>query len=335
MDLNRAGVPLLEIVGRPEIRSAAEAAEYLRQLRAVLMFAGVNDGNLEAGSFRCDANVSVRPRGSDRFGTRVEIKNINSFRFVQKALEWEIAAQVATLSAGGRVEQVTKTWDDVAGRCNLLRKKEGSDDYRYFPEPDLPPLSLTSAFLDEARAALPPLPQDRRRRYVDELGLAPADARVLTEHPAIAGYFDELTALSGDARRASSWVCNVLKSDIATDGLDARFPVTVAQLAGLFARIDDGTISGKLAKDVYAEMAGTARTADAIIDAKGLRVVTDEGAIEATLRAILDASPKQLAAYRAGKKAIAGYFKGEAMKATGGRADPRVLDAVLTRLLEG
>ena len=335
VDLNRAGVPLLEIVGRPEIRSAAEAAEYLRQLRAVLMFAGVNDGNLEAGSFRCDANVSVRPRGSDRFGTRVEIKNINSFRFVQKALEWEIAAQVATLSAGGRVEQVTKTWDDVAGRCNLLRKKEGSDDYRYFPEPDLPPLSLTSAFLDEARAALPPLPQDRRRRYVDELGLAPADARVLTEHPAIAGYFDELTALSGDARRASSWVCNVLKSDIATDGLDARFPVTVAQLAGLFARIDDGTISGKLAKDVYAEMAGTARTADAIIDAKGLRVVTDEGAIEATLRAILDASPKQLAAYRAGKKAIAGYFKGEAMKATGGRADPRVLDAVLTRLLEG
>jgi aspartyl-tRNA(Asn)/glutamyl-tRNA(Gln) amidotransferase subunit B len=177
VDLNRAGVPLLEIVGRPDIRSAAEAAEYLRQLRALLMFAGVNDGNLEAGNFRCDANVSVRPRGTEAFGTRVELKNINSFRFVQKALEWEIAAQVATLSAGGRVEQVTKTWDDVAARCNLLRKKEGADDYRYFPDPDLPPLRIDAGFVEEVRATLPEVPQARRRRYVDTLGLTAGDAR--------------------------------------------------------------------------------------------------------------------------------------------------------------
>jgi aspartyl-tRNA(Asn)/glutamyl-tRNA(Gln) amidotransferase subunit B len=334
VDLNRAGVPLLEIVGRPDIRSAAEAAEYLRQLRALLMFAGVNDGNLEAGNFRCDANVSVRPRGTEAFGTRVELKNINSFRFVQKALEWEIAAQVATLSAGGRVEQVTKTWDDVAARCNLLRKKEGADDYRYFPDPDLPPLRIDAGFVEEVRATLPEVPQARRRRYVDTLGLTAGDAQVLTDHPAVAAYFEQLAAVSGDAKRAANWVCNVLKSEVVTEGLDARFPVTVAQLAGLFARLDDGTISGKLAKDVYQDLVGTPRTADEVIEAKGLRVVTDPAAIEAMLRTILDASPKQLAAYRAGKKAIAGYFKGEAMKATGGRADPRVLDEVLTRLLE-
>lgn len=334
VDLNRAGVPLLEIVGRPEIRSAFEAAEYLRQLRAVLMFAGVNDGNLESGSFRCDANVSVRPRGDEVFGTRVEIKNINSFRFVQRALEWEIASQIATLSAGGRVEQVTKTWDEGEGRCHLLRKKEGLDDYRYFPEPDLPPLCLDAAFVQSVRETLPESPRSRRLRYVSELGASAADARVLTEHPAVAAYFEELARESGDAKRAANWVCNVLKSEVSTDGLDARFPVTVAQLAGLFARIDDGTISGKIAKDVYYALVGTLRSADEVIEEKGLRVLSDEGAIESTLRAILDESPKQLAAYRAGKTAIAGYFKGAAMKATGGRADPKVLDEVLRRLLE-
>ncbi len=335
VDLNRAGVPLLEIVGRPDIRSAAEAAEYLRQLRAALMFVGVNDGNLEAGSFRCDANVSVRPRGSDTFGTRVEIKNVNSFRFVQKAIEWEVAHQIALVSAGGRVEQVTKTWDDVEGRCNVLRKKEGSDDYRYFPEPDLPPLALTERFVEETRASLPALPAARRARYVASMGLTEADARVLTEHPALADFFEALAARTGDAKRAANWVCNAVKTGFASDGLAARFPVTVDQLAGLFARVDDGTISGKLAKDVYAQMAGTADAADAIIERNGWRVLTDEGAIEAVCRKVLDANAKQVEAYRAGKKGLAGYFKGEVMKATGGRADPKALDRVLAKLLEG
>jgi aspartyl-tRNA(Asn)/glutamyl-tRNA(Gln) amidotransferase subunit B len=334
VDLNRAGVPLLEIVSHPDIRSAAEAAEYLRQLRTVLLFVGVNDGNLEAGSFRCDANVSVRPKGSTAFGTRVEIKNVNSFRFVQKAIEWEVAEQVATLAAGGRVEQVTKTWDDVASRCDLLRKKEGSDDYRYFPDPDLPPLVVTDDFVEGIRRSLPMLPAARRARYESELALPAADARVLTEHPRLSDYFEALVAQTGDAKRAANWVCNVLKPAITTDGLDATFPVTVAQLAGVFARLDDGTVSGTLARDVYAQMAGTHDDADAVIDRNGWRVVSDAGAIEAACRAVLDANPKQVAQYRAGKKNLAGFFKGAVMKATGGRADPRALDAVLTRLLE-
>ncbi len=335
VDLNRAGVPLLEIVGAPEIRSAAEAAEYLRQLRAALMFVGANDGNLEEGSFRCDANVSVRPRGTDAFGARVEIKNVNSFRFVQRALEWEIAHQIATLSAGGAVEQVTKTWDEPNDRCVVLRKKEASDDYRYFPEPDLPPLVLTETEVEAARAALPAGPAERRRRYVAELGLSAGDARTLTEHPRLAEYFEDLAARSGDAKRAANWVCNTVKTAVVTEGLDARFPVTVAQMAGLFARVDDGTLSGKLAKEVYAALEAGAESADAVIESRGLKVVSDEGAVEAVLREVLGRSEKQVAQYRAGKRAVAGYFKGEAMKATGGRVDPRVLDAVLARLLDG
>ncbi len=335
VDLNRAGVPLLEIVSRPDIRSALEAAEYLRQLRAALMFVGVNDGNLEAGSFRCDANISVRPRGTETFGTRVEIKNINSFRFVQKAIEWEVTHQIATLSAGGRVEQVTKTWDDTEGRCNLLRKKEGSDDYRYFPEPDLPPLRLTDDFVEEIRAGLPMLPATRRARYVSELGLTANDAKVISEHPALADFFEALAARTGDAKRAANWVCNAIKTGFASDGLAATFPVTLDQLAGLFARLDDGTLSGKLAKDVYAQMANTRDTADAIIERNGWKVLTDPAAIEAACRAVLDANPKQLAAYRSGKRGLAGYFKGEVMKSTGGRADPKLLDQALSKLLEG
>jgi aspartyl-tRNA(Asn)/glutamyl-tRNA(Gln) amidotransferase subunit B len=278
--------------------------------------------------------VSVRPKGSTAFGTRVEIKNVNSFRFVQKAIEWEVAEQVATLAAGGRVEQVTKTWDDVASRCDLLRKKEGSDDYRYFPDPDLPPLVVTDDFVEGIRRSLPMLPAARRARYESELALPAADARVLTEHPRLSDYFEALVAQTGDAKRAANWVCNVLKPAITTDGLDATFPVTVAQLAGVFARLDDGTVSGKLARDVYAQMAGTHDDADAVIDRNGWRVVSDAGAIEAACRAVLDANPKQVAQYRAGKKNLAGFFKGAVMKATGGRADPRALDAVLTRLLE-
>ena len=335
VDFNRAGVALLEIVGRPDLRSAAEAAEYLRQLRAVLMAVGANDGNLESGSFRCDANVSVRARGETRLGTRTEIKNINSFRFVQRAIEWEIAAQVASLTAGGAVAQVTKTWDDDAGRCHVLRTKEGSDDYRYFPEPDLPPLVLSEAFIAAVGSALPTLPAARRASYVRELGLTDGDARVITEHPALADWFEALAAQTTDAKRAANWVCNLVKPGVVTDGLNATFPLPVGALAGLFARLDDGTLSSTIAKDVYAKMVATGRSADAIIEAEGLRVVRDEGAIEALCRGVIEASPRELAAYRGGKRALLGYFKGEVMRATGGRADPRALDAILARLLDG
>lgn len=334
VDLNRAGVPLLEIVSAPALSDPAEAAEYLRQLRAVLMAVGVNDGNLEAGSFRCDANVSLRPRGSARLGVRVELKNINSFRFVQRALAWEIAAQRAALSAGGTVSPVTKTWDEAGARCVVMRTKEGSDDYRYFPEPDLGPLDLDEAFVDAERAALPALPAARRARYVHALGLSPADARQLTEHPALADYFDDVVARAGDPQRAAAWVCNVLKSDIALDGLDARFPVTAVALAGLFVRLDDGTLTGKLAREVYAKMRASGDGADAIIAAEGLRAVTDGGAVEAACRAVLDASPKQVAQYRAGKTGVMGYFVGQVMKATGAQADPKAVDAALRKILD-
>jgi aspartyl-tRNA(Asn)/glutamyl-tRNA(Gln) amidotransferase subunit B len=268
------------------------------------------------------------------FGTRVEIKNINSFRFVQKAIEWEIAHQIATVSAGGRVEQVTKTWDDAAGRCHVLRRKEGSDDYRYFPDPDLPPLVLTDAYIHSVREALPELPAARRERYMAHTGVSAADAQVITEHPVLADFYEQLVAQTGDAKRAANWVCNAVKSGFESEGLRARLPVSVTQLATLFVRIDDKTLSSKLARDVYNLMVGTQQTADEIIDRMGWRVVTDEAAIEKVVRTVLDAAPRQVAAWRAGKKNIVGYFKGEVMKVMGGKADPKALDAILLRLLE-
>ncbi|MBL8603668.1 MAG: Asp-tRNA(Asn)/Glu-tRNA(Gln) amidotransferase subunit GatB [Myxococcales bacterium] len=334
VDLNRAGVPLLEIVSAPEITSAAEAAEYLRQLRAVLLFAGVNDGNLEDGSFRCDANVSVRKRGSQTLGTRVEIKNVNSFRFVQRALEWEIAQQIATLMAGGTLKQVTKTWDDVAARCHVLRSKEGSDDYRYFDDPDLGPLCIEAPLFERATASLKPGPAARRQRYVDALGVTAADARVLTEHPLLADYFEALVARSGDAKRAANWLANIVKPDVKFEGLGARFPVEVEALAGLFARLDDGSLSQKLAKDVYALMRETQRSADAILVEKGWRVVTDVAALEAACDAVIAAHPRQAAEFRAGKKGLIGFFVGQVMKATGGQADPKAVDGLLRARLD-
>lgn len=333
VDLNRAGVPLIEIVSKPELTNPAEAAEYLRQLRAILMFAGANDGNLEAGSFRCDANVSVRPRDSTALGTRVEIKNVNSFRFVQRALEWEISAQIATLSAGAKVSQVTKTWNDPAGRCEVLRKKESNEDYRYFSEPDLAPVVITDAELAAIAGELAPGPNERRRRYQNTLGLSETDARTLTEHPRVAQYFETLVALTTEPVRAAHWVCNTVLSTVVTDGLDARFTVTEQQLAGLLARLGDGTLSGKLAKEVYAAIESGAESADAVIASRGLSVLRDEVAVESVVLEVLSRSEKQLSQYRAGKTALLGYFKGQVMKSTDGRVDPAVLDTVLAKVL--
>ncbi|MBI5516706.1 MAG: Asp-tRNA(Asn)/Glu-tRNA(Gln) amidotransferase subunit GatB [Deltaproteobacteria bacterium] len=332
VDLNRAGTPLLEIVGRPDLRSAWEAAEYLRQLRDLLLFLGVNDGNMEEGSFRCDANVSVRRRGDARLGTRVELKNINSFRFVQRALEWELADQVSLVAAGGHVEAWTKTWDEANGRCVRMRRKETSEDYRYFTDPDLRPAEVPDALLEAVRASLPELPREKRRRYEQELGLSPADARTLTEHPAVAGYFE---ALGGDPRRAANWVLNTVRADAAFQGLDARFPVSAERLRGLFALLDEGRLSTTLAREVYQHMAASDQSAEEVVRARGLALVSDPATLEATLRPILAENAKQVALYRAGRTNLLGFFKGAAMKATQGRADPRALDEVLRRLLEG
>ncbi len=333
VDLNRAGTPLLEIVGEPDLRSGDEAAEYLRRLRELLMFIGVNDGNLEQGSFRCDANVSVRKKGDSKLGTRVELKNINSFRFVADAIEIEARRQVELLSDGGRVRMETRGYNAEKRETYLLRAKETDSDYRYFPEPDLPPLTLDEVFVAEVYASLAEAPASKRRRMTMELGLAPNAASVLTSHPRIAGFFEDAAKLYRDPVKVANYIQSEVMRDVMTTGLDATFPVTPGQLADLLRLVDEGVISGKQAKEVYAAMVGTTDTAEAIVRARGMRVVSDEGELEAVARRVLADNEKQLSAYRAGKLALFGYFVGQVMKATRGSADPKGVNEVLARLL--
>ncbi len=334
VDLNRAGVPLVEIVSDPDIRSASEAAEYLRQLRAVVMALGINDGNLEEGSFRCDANVSVRPKGSDKFGTRCEIKNVNSFRFVQRAIEYEIAEQISKISSGIPVRQFTKQWNEPLGKTIDMREKGNADDYRYFPDPDLPVLEVSRAWIDETRASLPELPVARRDRYVSTLGLSLDVADVLVEHPRLSEWFDRAFELAGgDAKRVANFVVNEVKRDVSYRGIDATFPMPAEHVAELIKLVDAGTISGKIAKDVYAEMVKTQKPAGEIVAAKGLTVVTDVAAIEKICADVIAANTKQTESYRSGKTALFGYFVGQVMRASQGRASPEIVNTTLKKLL--
>jgi aspartyl-tRNA(Asn)/glutamyl-tRNA(Gln) amidotransferase subunit B len=334
VDLNRAGTPLAEIVGAPELHSGAEAAAYLKALRDLLMFLGVNDGNLEEGSFRCDANVSVRPAGRAELGTRCEIKNVNSFRFVQRAIDYEAQRQVALLEAGGRVVQETRGWNEREGKTFSLRSKEDAHDYRYFPEPDLPPLAVAGALVAEEREAAGRTPEAARAR-LEALGLSGYAARVLTGHPAFLAFFDEARALyGGDAKKLANLVQGDVLAGARTDGLAAAFAVRPAQVAELLRLVDAGAISGKQAKDVYAAVAGTEASPEAYVRERGLAVTSDEATLEAACRRVLEASPKQVAGYRAGKANLLGYFVGAVMKETQGRASPAVVNALLKRLLE-
>jgi aspartyl-tRNA(Asn)/glutamyl-tRNA(Gln) amidotransferase subunit B len=333
VDLNRSGVPLVEIVGEPDLRSAAEAAEYLRTLRDVLVFIGVNDGNLEEGSFRCDANVSIRAPGETRLGTRVELKNINSFRFVEKALQYEIARQAAVLDGGGRIVQETRGWKEDDGTTFSLRSKEEAQDYRYFPDPDLPPLVIDDVLVDQVRATLPELPRAKRARFVDEMGLAPATAKVLTGHPRVAAFFEEAATLAGNPTKVGNFVASELLRDVQTHGLQATIPVTPVQIAQLLKMVDAGGISGKQAKEVYAKMAGTARSPAELVAELGIAQVSDAGAIEALCKRLIEESPKQAEQLRAGKTALMGYFVGQVMKETRGSANPQMVNDVLRRLL--
>jgi aspartyl-tRNA(Asn)/glutamyl-tRNA(Gln) amidotransferase subunit B len=335
VDLNRAGVPLVEIVGEPDLRSPAEAAEYLRTLRDVLVFIGVNDGNLEEGSFRCDANVSVRPVGETKLGTRVELKNINSFRFVEKAIAHEVARQVAVLDAGGRVVQETRGWNEDEGKTFAMRSKEEAHDYRYFPDPDLPPLVLDEAFVDGVRARLPELPGAKRERFVREMGLSPYAAQVLTGHPRVAAFFEETATLHGDPTRVANFVQGEVLRDVTTHGLAATIPVGPRQLAQLLALVDAGTISGKQAKDVYAKVAGSDRMPQDVVAELGMQQVSDAGAIEAVCKRVIEENPKQAAELRGGKASLMGFFVGRVMKETGGSANPRIVNEVLKKLLAG
>jgi aspartyl-tRNA(Asn)/glutamyl-tRNA(Gln) amidotransferase subunit B len=336
VDYNRAGTPLLEIVSEPDLRSSAEAEAYLKKLRDILMFIGVNDGNLEEGSFRCDANVSIRPVGQEALGTRTELKNINSFRFVRKAIDYEIARQEAVVSSGGVVVQETRTWNESQQKTVSMRSKEEAHDYRYFPCPDLPTLRVDEAWIEELRAALPELPEARRARYVETLGLTPYDAGVLTGHPRVAEYFEDVVRALGDARLGKK-VANFIQGEVLrfveTAGLEATFPVSAPALAGLLGLVEKGAINGKIAKQVFAEMVTSGASAESIVEERGLAAVTDTGALEAEIKKVLDASPAQLEQYRGGKQAVFGYFVGQVMKATKGQADPKAVQEILKRLL--
>jgi aspartyl-tRNA(Asn)/glutamyl-tRNA(Gln) amidotransferase subunit B len=333
VDLNRAGTPLVEIVGAPDLRSSTEATEYLRRLREVLMALGVNDGNLEEGSFRCDANVSIRPKGSTKLGTRCEIKNVNSFRFVERALEFEIARQIALVSAGRTIEQQTLRWDEAGGKTHPLRSKEEAHDYRYFPEPDLPPLVVDAAFVSAQASSLEELPAARRARFVAELGLTPYAASVLTSHPRISAFFEKTLGLYAEPVKAANFIQTEVLRDVTTAGLGATFPVTAEQLAELLRLVDDKTISGKQAKEVYAKVAGTSKSPSDVVKESGVAQMSDSAELESICKRIVEANPKQAASYRGGKTALLGYFVGQVMKETKGSANPGMVNEILTRLL--
>lgn len=338
VDLNRAGVPLCEVVSEPDIRSAAEAAEYMRALRQIVRYLGVSEGNMEEGQLRCDANVSLRPVGSSELGTRTELKNINSFRFVERAIEHEIARQSRILDAGGKIDQETRLWDAQQGVSLPMRSKEEANDYRYFPDPDLPPLSVDDALIASLRDELPEMPAQKRARYCDELSLSADDARTLAGDRALADFFDAaVTAYGkgpGGAKAVSNWILSELLRELAKSEADiASCPIAPAALARLVALIDDKTISGKIAKDVFAEMFETGAEPDTIVEKKGLRQITDPGAIEKVAAEIIAANASQAEAYRGGKEGLLGFFVGQVMKKTGGKANPKLTNEILKKLL--
>ena len=332
VDYNRAGVPLMETVSRPEIRSPDEAAAYLRAFRAVLVYLGVNDGNMEEGSLRCDANVSLKPAGARELGTKVEIKNLNSFRNVQRALEYEVKRQAEALDRGERIVQETRLWDGDGGSTRAMRSKEYAHDYRYFPEPDLVPLRLERAWVDEIRAALPELPRARRHRFVTELGLPPYDAGVLTQSRALAEYYETAVRAFPQPKLVSNWVMSELLRELPADDerAIAEAPITPARLAGLLRLIEDGTISGKIAKTVFEKMLATREEASTIVRREGLTQVADAGALETLVDAAIAGNPRMVEDFRKGKTAAAQALVGQVMKASAGKANP----AMVRKLIE-
>jgi aspartyl-tRNA(Asn)/glutamyl-tRNA(Gln) amidotransferase subunit B len=337
IDLNRAGTPLLEIVSEPELRSAREAIAYMKKVHTLVRYLEICDGNMQEGSFRCDANVSVRPRGSDKLGTRTEIKNVNSFRFVEKAIQYEAERQVQLIESGGKVVQETRLYDPDRGETRSMRSKEEANDYRYFPDPDLLPLALEDAFIEEVRAALPELPDAKAARFASQYGLSAYDSGVLTASRELADYYEEVArAVPGEPKLAANWVMGELAAALNKENLEigsGRLPA--ARLAQLLTRIADRTVSGKLAKEVFEAMWASGESADAIIDSKGLRQITDTAAIERAIDEVMARNPGQLAEYRAGKDKLFGFFVGQAMKATHGKANPAQLNELLRRKLRG
>jgi len=335
VDYNRSGVPLIEIVSEPDMRSAAEAADFFSRLRDVLVWLGVNDGNMEEGSLRCDANVSVRPVGRERFGTKAEVKNLNSFRYVQKAIEYEIDRQIDLIDGGGRVIQETRLWDSAAGRTHAMRSKEEAHDYRYFPEPDLPPLIVDGGRIEQIRGTMQELPEARRRRFVAAYGLPDYDAGVLTQSAGLAAYFEETAAAAGNAKAASNWVMGELLRTVNERGQEIeQVPLRPAALGGLIALVDRGTISHSIAKDVFVKMYDSGRSADDIVAAEGLAQSSDEDAVLAVVRTVIAANADAVAQYRAGKMQTFGFLVGQVMKGSGGKANPKLANQLLKRELD-
>jgi aspartyl-tRNA(Asn)/glutamyl-tRNA(Gln) amidotransferase subunit B len=338
IDLNRAGTPLLEIVSEPDMRSAEEAVAYARALHALVRWIEICDGNMQEGSFRCDANVSVRPRGSDKLGTRCEIKNLNSFRFLERAIEHEARRQIEVLEAGGRIEQETRLYDPDRDETRSMRSKEEAHDYRYFPDPDLLPLAVSEEWIEDVRARLPELPQRKRARYESELGLTPYDAVTLTQSRELAEYF-EATLRAGDgvpAKTAANWVMGELAARLNEEGKDAgQSAVGPDALGQLLARIQDGTISGKIAKEVFDAMWAGEGDPDAIIEKRGLRQISDAGALEAIVAEVVAANPRSVEEFRAGKERALNALVGQVMKATQGKANPQQVNDLLKQKLAG
>jgi aspartyl-tRNA(Asn)/glutamyl-tRNA(Gln) amidotransferase subunit B len=342
IDLNRAGTPLVEIVSEPDMRSAKEAVAYMKKVHTLVRYLEICDGNMQEGSFRCDANVSVRRKGAEKFGTRAEIKNLNSFRFVEKAINYEVERQIEIIESGGKVKQETRLYDPDKGETRSMRSKEEANDYRYFPDPDLLPVVLDETFIAGVRATLPELPDQKAARFASEYGLSVYDAGVLTASRELASYYEDVAReVPGEPKLAANWVMGELAAALNKDGLEigavggAGGKLPAARFAGLVKRIADQTISGKIAKEVFEAMWAGGSTADLIIEEKGLKQITDSSAIERAIEDVMAKNPGQLADYRGGKDKLFGFFVGQVMKATGGKANPAQLNELLKKKLAG
>lgn len=336
VDLNRAGVPLMEIVSEPDIRSPKEASEYMKKLRTILRYLGVCDGNMEEGSLRCDANVSIRPVGSTELGTKVEMKNINSFRYVEKALEYEIKRQVNVLEDGGKLVQETRLWDPVTGTTQSMRSKEEAHDYRYFPEPDLVPIMADEQWVQEIKASLPELPDAKRERLISDYGLPPYDADLITSEKGTADWFEQAVREGAHPKSASNWMMGELTRLLNEENRSIEeCPLSPRQLAEMIKLIDDNTISGKIAKSVFEEMYRTGRSAASIVAEQGLTQISDSAIIEKAIEEIIARHPNEVERLRNGDEKLVGFFVGQVMKATKGKANPQIVNDVLKKRLAG
>ena len=336
VDLNRAGVPLLEIVSEPDLRTPEEAKAYMEKMHSVVTYLGISEGDMEKGHFRCDANVSLRPMGQEKFGTRTETKNLNSFRFVQQAITYEIARQTEDLLDGKRIVQETRLWDSIKKNTYSMRSKEEAHDYRYFPDPDLPVVRISADFVEQIRSQLPELPDAKKQRFMESFGLSTYDAEVLVADKQVAEYFEEVVAAKADPKLVCNWISGELMRIMNENKVDIRnVGIPAESLASLIQFLQEGSISGKIAKTVFEEMVQSGKDPATIIEVRGLKQVSDEGALRGLLETLLNNNPKQVEQYRAGKTQIKGFFVGQVMKETKGQANPQIVNQLLEELLNG